>query len=158
MHLLFALDLAPGLAEVIRGEATLAQAIRGTPVPNLSLLPAGQNDDAVLQALARDGGGGLLKALRQDYDFILVDTSPVLPVPDGLMIAQQADGVLFSLMERVSRLPLVKAACHRLTMVGAPILGAVVSASREDRSYGYEYAYPIAGRSAQEPQAQENSQ
>jgi capsular exopolysaccharide synthesis family protein len=155
MHHLFALELAPGLCEVLRGEASLVEAIRTTPVPNLSLLPAGRNDDTVLQNLAKDGGEAILQALRQDFDFILVDTSPILPVPDGLMLAQHADGVLLSLMERVSRVPLVKAACRKLSMVGAPVLGAVVNACREDASYGYaySYSYPVTPRTADQPQA-----
>jgi hypothetical protein len=58
------------------------------------------------------------------------------------MLSQQVDGVLFSLLERVSRLPSVKAACRRLSMVGARILGAVVNASRDSDTYGYRYTYP----------------
>jgi capsular exopolysaccharide synthesis family protein len=150
LHELFELLPAPGLSEVLRGEVPAAEAVQPTTVPNLSLLAAGSPDQAVFHALARDGGQAVFHALRQEFDFILADSSPILPIPDGLMIAQQTDGVLFSVMERVSRVPAVKAACHRLAMVGAPILGAVVSASREGGAYDYHYgyAYPVAPKDA----------
>jgi capsular exopolysaccharide synthesis family protein len=147
VHELFGLALAPGLSEVLRCEAPMSAVIQPTPVPNLFLLAAGHSDESVLRVLATEGPSGTFAGLRQDYDFILVDSSPILPVPDGLMIAQQTDGVLFSVMQRVSRLPSVRAACQRLTMVGARILGAVVSASRDDGAYGYyQYYVPTATR------------
>jgi capsular exopolysaccharide synthesis family protein len=142
LHELFSVADAPGLSEVLRDTDPLTGVIQATPVPNLFLMAAGRSDESVLQILASEATAGILQALRQDYDFILVDSSPVLPVPDGLMIAQHVDGVLFSVMQRVSRLPSVKAACQRLAMVGARILGAVVSASRDDPAYGYRYHYP----------------
>jgi capsular exopolysaccharide synthesis family protein len=143
LHELFGLPATPGLSEVLRGELPPMEALQPAPVANLSLLAGGSPDEAVFHALARDGGQAAFHALRQEFDFILVDSSPILPIPDGLMIAQQTDGVLFSVMERISLVPAVKAACQRLAMVGAPILGAVVSASREDSGYGYRYGYAV---------------
>ncbi len=141
LHEVLGLAAAPGLSEVLRCEGPLSAVIQTTPIPNLFFLAAGQSDDVVFQILAGDGMAGVLASLRPDYDFILVDSSPILPVPDGLMMAQQMDGVLFSVMQRVSRVPSVKAACQRLSMVGTRILGAVVSGSRDDAGYGYRYHY-----------------
>jgi capsular exopolysaccharide synthesis family protein len=148
LHELFAVPDVPGLSEVLRGDVPVSQAVQGTTVPNLFLLTAGQSDDIVFEALARDAAGPIFRVLRQEFDFILVDSSPIMLVPEGLLVAQQADGVLFSVMENVSRLPLVKAACQRLAMVGIPILGAVVSAAREASAYGYRYAYSVTRRAA----------
>ncbi len=142
IHGLLGLPESPGLGNVLRGEIPAAEAIQPTPIPNLFLLAAGSRDDVALQALAQDGLGYIFESLRRDYDFILVDSSPVLPVPDALMVARHVDGVLFSIMQRISRLPRVQAAFDRLTMVGARILGAVLNGSRGDESYGYQY--PVA--------------
>ena len=47
--------------------------------------------------------GGLFARLKEQYDFVIVDSSPILPVTDGLIIAQQADAVLMSVLTDVSR-------------------------------------------------------
>jgi hypothetical protein len=58
------------------------------------------------------------------------------------MLAQIVDGVLFSLLEGVSCMSPIQTVCQRLSLVGARILGAVISASRDQDSYGYRYSYP----------------
>src|SRR5262249_49755581 len=76
----------PGLCEVFRGESQLAEAVQDMGIPNLRLLPAGRCDDRALSALAQSSFAGVLAELRQDYDFIVIDSSPVLDVPDALML------------------------------------------------------------------------
>src|SRR5262249_3759426 len=81
-----------------------------------------------------------LEQLKTEFEFIVIDSSPVLPVADSLLIAEHVDGVVFSVLRDVSRLPKVYAACQRLDMLGVPVIGAVVNGIREDHgSYGYGY-------------------
>ena len=54
-----------------------------------------------------DAGRDLQPRLRGQFDFIIVDSCPVLPVADALLIGQHVDGVLFSIMQDVSQLPKV---------------------------------------------------
>ena len=58
---------------------------------------------------------------------MIIDSSPLLPVADGLIIAQQVDAVLFSIFRDVSRKAKVAAAAERLRCLGVQILGAVVT-------------------------------
>lgn len=139
-HRLFELPQAPGFSELLRGEAQVADVIRPTPAENLWLVPAGRCDAEALAILAQDGAQKLFDELRPQFDFILVDSSPVLPVADSLLLAQHVDGVLFSLLREVSRLPKVYAAYQRLAMLGVPMLGAVVNGTQADR-YGYGRNY-----------------
>ena len=78
--------------------------------------------------------------VKPEYDFIVIDSSPVLPVADSLLLAQHVDGVLFSLFHEVSRLPLVYAAYQKLNMVGVRLLGAVINGT-QDGTYGYGKYY-----------------
>jgi Mrp family chromosome partitioning ATPase len=120
----------------------LAEAVYPTAAPGLWLLPAGECDGEAILLLARDAVPRVLDQLRPEYDFIVMDSSPVLPVADSLLLAQHADGVLFSLLQEVSRLPKVYAACQRLTQLGVRVIGAVVSGTKEDATgYGRHYAY-----------------
>jgi len=83
----------------------------------------------------------ILKKLARYFDFILIDTTPVLPVPDAILVAQNVDGVLFSVLRNVSRLPTVYAAYERLATLNIPVLGAVVAGTPLE-SYGNQYDRP----------------
>jgi capsular exopolysaccharide synthesis family protein len=141
-HRLFELPGEPGLCEVLRGEAQLADVIRATPAANLWMIPAGQFDEQALQmlTLTKEGFPLLLERLKTQFDFIVVDSSPVLPVVDSLVIGQNVDVVVFSLLRDVSRIPSVYAAYQRLATLDIRILGAVVNGV-DAGSYGYDGQY-----------------
>ena len=140
LHRLFELSRAPGLSELLRGENELENVIRETQIPNLWMISAGKADSVALQALALDGIPALFEQLRQRYDFIVVDSCPVLPVADAMLVGQNVDAVIFSLLRDVSRLPRVQAAYQRLAMLGIRMLGAVVNGTQNDR-YPADYHY-----------------
>jgi capsular exopolysaccharide synthesis family protein len=131
-HRVFEVSADPGFCEVLRGEVEPADAIRPTPAAGLWLLPAGECDGEAIGLLARGAVPRVIERLKQQYDFIVVDSSPVLPVADSLLLAQHVDGVLFSLFSEVSRLPKVYAAYQRLNSLGVRILGAVVNGVRPE--------------------------
>jgi capsular exopolysaccharide synthesis family protein len=141
IHQLFELPLQPGFSEVLLEEIDLANAIQNTAVPGLSLLSAGQWDREVMQALARDGGRELFERLREEFDFVIVDSHPVLPASDTLLLGQHADAVILSVMRDVSQSPRVYAACQRLATLGIRILGAVVNAADDSDLYAPSGAY-----------------
>jgi succinoglycan biosynthesis transport protein ExoP len=139
-HKFFDIAQEPGLAEVLRGEVEAADAIRATSLGRLWVLPAGNGDAHAIQALAQDQVATLFGQLKQQYDFIIVDTPPVLPVTDSLLLGQHADGVLFAVLQDVSRAPAVYAAQQKLEPLGVRTLGAVVlgtASSSDEKSYNY---------------------
>ena len=71
---------------------------------------------------------------------MIIDTSPVLPVVDPLLIGQLADGTILSVLRDVSRMPNVYAAHQRLTAGGVRDSGAVVNGVRGE-AYGATYPY-----------------
>ena len=143
VHQVFGLDMTPGFCELLRGEADTEAAIRTTSVDRLSLIPAGRWTSAASRALAQDGvAGRLLRQFREEFDFVIIDSSPVLPVVDPLLIGQLADGTIISVLRDVSRMPNVYAAHQRLTAGGVRVLGAVVNGVRGE-AYG---AYPYRSR------------
>jgi capsular exopolysaccharide synthesis family protein len=139
-HLLFNVPLSPGLADVLRGKATVAEAAHPTPVPNLFLMPAGECDPVALQSLNGHYLAEVFTQVRERFDSIIVDTSPVLPVPDALLIARHVDGAVISLLQGVSRVPYVEEATHKLSEIGVRILGAVVNGTAH-QVFGYGYGY-----------------
>src|SRR5262249_2484987 len=69
----------------------------------------------------------LLQELKGQFDYVVLDSAPVLPVVDSLLIGQHVDGVVFSLLRGVSQLPLAQEGYRRLADIGVRLLGAVVS-------------------------------
>ncbi len=148
-HRLFDVPSRPGLSELLRGETSPDQAVVVTHTAGLSLLPAGLADARVLQALAQDDLRLLFQQLRREYEFIVVDSCPVLPVTDSLLVGRHVDAVVFSVLHGVSKMPLVQAASERLAMLDIPMLGAVVCGTRET-ARRYTYRPPAAPQPAPE--------
>ncbi len=114
--------------------------IRSTSVHGLSFIPGGQWDSRASQALAQEKVRSVLEQLRKQYDFIILDSSPVLPVTDALMLGQHVDGVMLSVLRDVSRAPQIQAAYQRLARLGIRTLGAVVLGVPADKtSVGQPY-------------------
>jgi capsular exopolysaccharide synthesis family protein len=130
LHRLFELPLDPGLSELLRGEVSPADVTQPSRLSRLWVIPAGVWDGHATQALAQEHTRTIFQDLREQYDYIVVDSCPVLPVADALLIAQQTDAVVFSVLREESRLPLVYAAYQRLAGLGVRLLGAVFSGAR----------------------------
>jgi capsular exopolysaccharide synthesis family protein len=147
VHRVFRSALQPGLSELLQGTALLDDTIKQVNGHNLSFLPAGVFDEEYLRQLAAGRFGPILDELRKRFDVVIVDSSPLLVVPDGLMVAKEVDGVLFAVRRDVSRLNKVAAAVARLAMLDVPILGAVTIGLDEsgiaapDYYYGVGYGY-----------------
>ena len=141
MHRLFDVPLTPGCSEILLSEIDVSDAVQPTTVPNLWLIAAGQCSNRVVAALAQGHPlETLFNRLRGQFDFIVVDSCPVLPVADALLIGQHVDGVLISVLQDISQLPKVLNASERLTQLNIPLLGAVVNGVKTDiHAYGYNY-------------------
>ena len=142
VHELLNVPLEMGLSELLTEGLLVSQVTHRTTEPNLHVIPAGQMNETALQAIARDGAADLFAELRQEYEFVIVDTSPVLYVADGGAIGRNVDGAVLTVRSHTSRLPQVAVACERLEMLGIDIVGAVMVGVRQTLSgYGYSYDY-----------------
>jgi capsular exopolysaccharide synthesis family protein len=141
IHKLFDLGLTSGVSEILTQDADPSDAIQPTTIPNLWVIPAGQCSNRVVAALAQGHPlETLFNRLRGQFDFVIVDSCPVLPVADALLIGQHVDGVLFSIMQDISQIPKVVLASEKLNQLNIPVLGAVVNGIKQDvYSYGYNY-------------------
>ena len=140
IHMLFDLPLGPGVCDILRGDADVADIIQPTSAPLLSLLTAGQCDSSAIEALAHGSLQRLFDAVQGQFDYIIVDSAPVLAVADSLQVCQHVDAVLFSVLRDVSRLPRIHAAYEQLSRLGVRMLGVVVAGTQiEDHGYSYSY-------------------
>jgi capsular exopolysaccharide synthesis family protein len=145
-HKLFDLPSGPGLCEVLRNEAEADEVVRDTRIPGLAILPAGTWTLTTRQALVGDRWATVRRQLERRYDYVVVDTSPLLLTTDSLLLARGADGVVLSALLGVSRVGSVAHTNERLASLGARVLGVVVN--------GAKPAYPGAyGKYAPTPDA-----
>ena len=146
-HQLFEQTLQPGFSEVLLREVDESDAIRPTTAAEgLFLFPAGQYDREVIQALAKDGLERIFERMRDEYDFVVVDSHPVLSATDSLLIGQYVDAVILSVLRDVSQMPRVHAAHQRLTNLGIRVLGSVVTGVPDEEVYGGSVQYTLAQR------------
>lgn len=139
MHELFGVPRDPGLSDVLasgRGAVPLAEMHIETSVKGVSLLPSGSPVDNPARLLTETAA--LVEAARAQYDFIVIDTPPLLVANDATELAGVADMViLVAKANRTSR-DAARRATEVLRRIGAPLLGVVVSAAHDTpTAYGY---------------------
>lgn len=140
-HLMVDGKQGPGLSEFMRGEATLDQIRQTTEAPGLTFIGAGDVDQRVLQLLAVDGGRNLIQQLKSRFDFVIIDTSPLLFVAEPSMVAQNADIVLLATRKDYSRVQYIIQARDSLRSLQVPLLGSIMVGADSDfqrQTYGYQ--------------------
>jgi capsular exopolysaccharide synthesis family protein len=152
LHRVFGLSVRKGLAQVIEGDVELAEAVRPTVVPNLSVLPCGIRPPNPGELLTLPRFADLLEELRDSYDFVLLDTPPLLAVSDPCIVAPRVDGVLLTL--RVSRngRPSAERGRDLLAAQRVQVFGVVVNGVGKQGAmsgYGYEHYHYSADYSSE---------
>ncbi len=139
LHQVFDLGIEPGICEILRGECELTGAVQEAG-NRLSFLPAGRWDRKAMAALTNGAAEHLLRELRGDYDFVILDSSPILPVADTRFVSQHVDLVVLSVRRDHSSAPKMRAACEILAAFGAKHVETVVIGPGGSPYY-YDYYY-----------------
>ena len=134
------LGLAPdsGLSDFLLGSVPKEKILRNSVVPGLSVIVGGKTISSPADMLAGERFRSLLKELREQFDLLVLDTPPILPVPDAVTISEQVDA--FILLFRFSHTP------HQLFRQAIDDLGerkilGVVLNGEEKKSDKYYHKY-----------------
>jgi Mrp family chromosome partitioning ATPase len=88
---------------------------------------------------------------------VIIDSAPVLPVPDALIFGKWVQGIVLAVRYDTSRFQMIERAYKRLSALRAPVLGAVVNGVRNASAtyggYGYGYGYGYGDDAHQEPES-----
>ncbi|MGH9085986.1 MAG: polysaccharide biosynthesis tyrosine autokinase [Acidimicrobiales bacterium] len=136
----FGVELTPGLTDVLVGDATLANALRRYDA-NVLVLPAGTPPPNPSELLSSHKAAAVIKALAEEFDVVLVDSTPVLPVTDALVVSRFVDATLVVVDSRSTARRAVGRTLQMLGQVNAPVLGIVLNGLPEGGGYGYGYGY-----------------
>jgi capsular exopolysaccharide synthesis family protein len=127
VHRVFELDNRVGLTNVVAGDATIAQAVQRTDVPDLDLITSGPIPTNPAEVLNSQFFRDVLRDLSKDYDLIIIDSPPIMPVTDARILGAICDVTLLVLRAMRSDVSVARHAKESLLEVGANLAGAVVN-------------------------------
>lgn len=141
-HTLFGLPQTPGLADYLQGRVTIEQAIQPTSIPNLHVITAGHLPPKPPVLLGSERMQALLGELQKTYQWIVIDTPPLLAVTDASVVARECVGLI--MVVRMGKTPrtLIERAQGMLAEMRLPVLGCILNDfESEQRSDKYYYRY-----------------
>lgn len=142
VHAHFGLENSVGVSSVISGETEIAAAIQQTQVKNLWAMPCGPRPHNPSDLLTSPQFKELIDTVREQHDFVIIDTPPVLAVTDASVVAPRVDAVLLVVRLTKHTREAATRATEMLGSLGARILGVIVNGIGKSSNYGYgSYRY-----------------
>lgn len=142
IHEFFDLDNSVGLTSVLLGQESLKVALQDVADrPGLSVLASGPLPPNPADLLSSQRLSDVLSALQAHADIVLIDSPPVLPVTDSLILASKVDATLLNCLAGITTRKEVFRATELLRQVDAPLVGAILNGVSQDEPYGYYYRY-----------------
>jgi capsular exopolysaccharide synthesis family protein len=151
LHTILGAPNLPGLTEYLAGDASVSEILqrnqnpsivesgRVRNIPNLTFIPAGTGGDNSLELVANHRIEELVATLSPHFDWILLDSPPVLAFADAIDLARAADGVL--LVARAATTPFDVARRAQAAFSSSRILGFVLNAVEDAPGQGSYYYY-----------------
>jgi succinoglycan biosynthesis transport protein ExoP len=155
LHNLFGVAVEPGLTEVLAQGMTAEETIQPTRFANLQILPRGAVTHRSSELFIHPSSAKFLKDTAAQFDYVLIDTAPVMAADDVTSLAPNMDGTIFVVRADYTSARLARAALDLLYQRQVKVIGLVFNAVRPTTLdyYYYKYqdyyaAYPTAGAAA----------
>ncbi|NCA83428.1 MAG: polysaccharide biosynthesis tyrosine autokinase [Opitutae bacterium] len=141
-HKMVGLANRTGMVNVLTDELKIEDVVQETGVPNLWLMPSGRLRRGSLGIMNNARLRAMLDVLKERYDFVLLDSPPILGVTDAAILASEADGVLLVVQYRKYPKIISLRAKRMIENAGGHLMGAVlnnINIMRDDYYYYYHY-------------------
>ena len=141
-HKMVGLANRTGMVNVLTDELKIEDVVQETGVPNLWLMPSGRLRRGSLGIMNNARLRAMLDILKERYDFVLLDSPPILGVTDAAILASEADGVLLVVQYRKYPKIISLRAKRMIENAGGHLMGAVlnnINIMRDDYYYYYHY-------------------
>lgn len=134
-----------GLSNCVATGSNVMDIIQRTSIPNLYVLTSGPVAPNPSELLASQNMVDIFKELKQHFDYVLVDTPPIMPVTDAAVVSGKVDGTIMVIASGTVSPAIAVEAKTRLEQAGAHLLGVVLNkvdvAGNSHYGYGYYYYY-----------------
>ena len=137
VHYAFSTSNLDGITSVLTKDSSLGMAITNTTIPNLDILTSGPippNPSELLDSQAMDG---IMRDLKEDYDYVIYDSPPILAVTDSQTIASKCDGVVMVIASGKTQKDRAIKAKDLLEKAGSKMLGVVINRVEEKKNEYY---------------------
>lgn len=149
VHKNFNLSNKVGLSSCISMGTALSDAVQKTSIEGLYALTGGVIPPNPSELLGSEQMKNVLQRAKEQYDYVLIDTPPVMPVADALVLGAMVDGVVLVIDSGEVKVDLARDVKKQLQQAGANILGVVLNKVRsEHHGYGYGYYYYYGSKEA----------
>jgi len=152
IHNIFQMETEQGLSTLLKERALTREAadacIHPTPIANLSVMPSGPATSAAANLLFSESMQSLLARFKQEYDMVVIDTPPMLQMPDARVVGRQADAVILVVRANRTTRDAALAARQRLAEDQTHVLGTILNDWNPSQSpNGYYRGYYYYGKS-----------
>ena len=142
MHQHFGITKSPGLSDLIVGKCRPSEAIHKTQFGGLQVLPCGYVPPNPTELLGSASLREILAALRSHYDWVLIDTPPILAMADTSVLSPLMDGIAVVVGAESSSRPAVQRALDQIRSVNGRLIGVILNKVNFERnSYYYGQYY-----------------
>jgi capsular exopolysaccharide synthesis family protein len=141
IHRLFQIDRHNGLVDIIGDGVAYKDVIKKTSIDNLDLITAGKSTPNPSELFTTGALDALFRELKFYYDLVVIDSPPVIPVSDPMLLAQLVDGVILVIKAGETAREVALRAVDIMTTNRANILGVVLNNSRNSLPYFYDYSH-----------------
>lgn len=142
VHKNFNLSNKVGLSSCISMGTALSDAVQKTSIEGLYALTGGVIPPNPSELLGSEQMKNVLQRAKEQYDYVLIDTPPVMPVTDALIVGRFVDGMILVIASAEVKVEMARDVKKQLVNAGANILGVVLNKVRsEHHGYGYGYYY-----------------
>lgn len=149
VHKSFNLSNKVGLSSCISMDTALSDAVQKTSIEGLYALTGGVIPPNPSELLGSEQMKNVLQRAKEQYDYVLIDTPPVMPVTDALIVSRFVDGMIFVIASAEVKVEMARDVKNQLVNAGANILGVVLNKVRsEHHGYGYGYYYYYGSKEA----------
>lgn len=144
LHASTGISRSTGLSNLILGDQNYDEVIRSTDIPNLFVLPCGPTPPNPAELLMTKRFEHVLADLKQRFDLVILDSPPLQPVTDAVLLSKHTDGVLLVVRAGKTARDEIRRSARQVRGVGGNIIGVVVNeldASSRDSYYYSYYGY-----------------
>lgn len=141
LHKVFELENTVGLSDYLRNSSD-GLYIRKTNIENLSIVTAGTMVNNPSELIGQEKFKKTIEALKEKYDYVIIDSSPILMVTDSILVSRVVDATILIAIYNKTRIDDLKSAVRRINYVGGNVAGVVVNRTKVILSqYNTKYFY-----------------
>lgn len=127
LHEIFGVEKGPGLSEVLQGTVPLEGVVRPTQIGNLKMISSGDAMQGAAELFHSPRLAEAIERLKTEYDFLLFDSSPVIPYADPIILSSHVEGMILVVKARETRREVVRRAKDLLNKSEDKFLGVVLN-------------------------------